>query len=728
MAHTQRKLFNRIQHFERGGDRAFRQVTTVAGSIVLAVLAAIAAFLLIKALPALNAGSAVEQKTIQGLTGGVESNFWAYLGPLVFGTLLAAGLALLLSFFISIGVALFITQYAPKPLARTLSWLIDLLAAIPSVVYGLWGALVLVPSMQPFWAWVNKYLGWIPLFASPQSNPPRTIATVSIILAIMILPIITSMARDILAQVPRSQIEGALALGATRWEMMRIAVVPFARNGMVSAGLLGLGRALGETMAVLMILSPGASYTWHLLVASKHQTIAANIANQFPEADAQGVSTLIATGLVLFVITFFINWAARRLTTPSGSQPTATIWQKFWRATAQAFSALLQRYRKASRSWHLTRALGKAPHAELTDTGSVAARKETGEMSQQKRHEDPRILAALVASQAHAVQYSRSHGLNTPSHHALPNLMNRSNVARQARNNLMTVLIYVCAAIAVLPLAVVLFTVLSNGITRLNWDFLTHTMRGVVGGLAPYGGASHAIIGTLEITLGAMLISLPIGIMAAIYLVEYSKGSFLSRTLSTMVGVMAGIPSIVAGLFSFSLFSIIGGPGTVNGFVGSCALSVLMIPTVITSTAAMLRVVPHDLREASYALGVTKTRTILHVVLPTALPGIVSGATLAVARVIGETAPLLITSGAIDSTNWNLFNGRMTSLPVYVYNEFQQGTALCPAAAAHQVPACIPGIRMERAWAAALVLIVIVLLLNIIARAIARSVQYAHNS
>ena len=148
----------------------------------------------------------------------------------------------------------------------------------------------------------------------------------------------------------------------------------------------------------------------------------------------------------------------------------------------------------------------------------------------------------------------------------------------------------------------------------------------------------------------------------------------------------------------------------------------------VSECEQLVGVVPHDLREASYALGVTKTRTILHVVLPTALPGIVSGATLAVARVIGETAPLLITSGAIDSTNWNLFNGRMTSLPVYVYNEFQQGTALCPAAASSQVPACIPGIRMERAWAAALVLIVIVLLLNIIARAIARSVQYAHNS
>ena len=195
-----------------------------------------------------------------------------------------------------------------------LSGVVDLLAAIPSVIYGLWGGLVLVPSIYPFWKFISHIFGWIPLFAGPAASPSRSAATVSVVLAVMILPIITSMARDIFQQAPRLQQEGALALGATKWEMIKLAVLPFAKSGIVSASMLGLGRALGETMAVLMILSPGFTFKFNILQASQNQTIAANIAAQYPEANGLGVSALIATGLVLFVISFAVNLIARKIT------------------------------------------------------------------------------------------------------------------------------------------------------------------------------------------------------------------------------------------------------------------------------------------------------------------------------------------------------------------------------------------------------------------------------
>ena len=285
----------------------------------------------------------------------------------------------------------------------------------------------------------------------------------------------------------------------------------------------------------------------------------------------------------------------------------------------------------------------------------------------------------------------------------------------------MRLLISLAFIVALVPLISVLWTTIANGVKRLNLNFLSYNMTGVVGGnptpSGGYGGVQHAIIGTLEITLGAMVISIPIGLMCAVYLVEYSNRGKLSRAITLLVDVMSGIPSIVSGLFAFSMFTILLGPGTINGFEGSVALSLLMLPTVVKSSEEMLKIVPNDLREASYALGVTKQRTITKIVLRTALPGIVSGCILAIARVIGETAPLLMTAGYIASTNVNLFSGQMTTLPVYVYQEYSKLNANCPVGAG---ASCVTTIPMERAWAAALVLIVLVLILNLIGRLVAK--------
>ncbi|WP_018143351.1 phosphate ABC transporter permease subunit PstC [Alloscardovia criceti] len=295
-------------------DKLFRWCAVAAGVLILAVLAAVAVFLLIQASPVFVGNKAAVEKTISSFTGGRTKNFFEFVGPLIFGTVLASAIALALAFFVAVGIALFISHYAPRRLATLLSYVVDLLAAIPSVVYGLWGALILVPHTYPVWKVIHDVLGWIPIFGGEVSNPPRTIATVSVVLAVMILPIITSMARDIFVQTPLLQQEAALALGATKWEMIKLSVLPFGASGLLSASMLGLGRALGETMAVLMILSPGSTYMVQLFTASRNQTIAANIAAQFPEADSMGVSTLIASGLVLFIITFVVNYTARRIT------------------------------------------------------------------------------------------------------------------------------------------------------------------------------------------------------------------------------------------------------------------------------------------------------------------------------------------------------------------------------------------------------------------------------
>jgi len=290
----------------RVASKVFAGLSTGAGVLILVTLAAVAVFLLVEAWPALTA-SREELEGISWFNGGSVAE---YVGPLVFGTLLAAVLALLLAVPVSIGIALFISHYAPRRLAQSLGYLIDLLAAIPSVVYGLWGALWLIGQLDPVFTWVSSALGFIPLVADYQA-PAKNILSASVVLAVMILPIITAVSREVFLQTPRLHEEASLALGATRWEMVRQAVLPFGRSGVISASMLGLGRALGETMAVLMVISPGFLYSFFLLRPGQHQTIAANIASKFPEASGLSVSVLIATGLALFVITFVVNFAAR---------------------------------------------------------------------------------------------------------------------------------------------------------------------------------------------------------------------------------------------------------------------------------------------------------------------------------------------------------------------------------------------------------------------------------
>ncbi|KQV07293.1 phosphate ABC transporter permease PstA [Leifsonia sp. Root112D2] len=276
---------------------------------------------------------------------------------------------------------------------------------------------------------------------------------------------------------------------------------------------------------------------------------------------------------------------------------------------------------------------------------------------------------------------------------------------RKATDRLITSLVATAFIVALLPLISLIWTTVSNGLARFDIALFTESMRNVIG---EGGGALHAIVGTLEITGMATLISVPVGLLTSIYLVEYGR-SHLARGITFFVDVMMGIPSIVAGLFAFALFALItGSPGIRSGFAGAVSISVLMIPVVVRSSEEILRLVPNELREASYALGVPKWLTVLKIVLPTSLAGLVTGVMLAIARVIGETAPLLIVAGFTTSMNYNLFNDRMMTLPVFIYTQYTQAAGIHAQAA------------IDRAWASALTIIIIVMLLNLIGRIIAR--------
>ncbi len=290
----------------KAGDRLFKGVSTGAGVVILVVLAGVAFFLFKESLPAFAADPTVFRAD--------ATSFLDYVWPLVFGTVYAAILALLMATPLAIAVALFISHYAPRRLATSLGYLTDILAAVPSVVFGLWGLFVVAPLMVPAMRGLEAGAGFLPLFAGPTLASGRTLLVAAMVLAVMILPIITAISREIFLQTPRLHEEAALALGATRWEVIKTAVLPYGRSGMISATMLGLGRALGETMAIALILSPAPGVvSLNTIGAQNSQAIAPNIALVFPESSGLAINGLFATGLVLFAITFVVNYGARRI-------------------------------------------------------------------------------------------------------------------------------------------------------------------------------------------------------------------------------------------------------------------------------------------------------------------------------------------------------------------------------------------------------------------------------
>ncbi len=284
------------------GDRVFSGVARGAGLVILAALASVFVFLTIEGAP----GFVQDEQFYKG-----AGSFWGYVDNLLFGTVLVSLIALLVAMPLAFGIALVVSHYAPRWIAGPVAYVIDLLAAVPSVVFGLWGINLFAPKMVPIYDWLHEHLGFLPFFKGPVNPVGTTILTAGLVLAIMVLPIITAISREVFNQTPVLHEEAALALGATRWEMIRLAVFPYARSGMVSAVMLGLGRALGETLAVAMVLSGGGGISFNLIASSNPTSIAANIASQYKENTPGTLHVLVATGLVLFLVTFLVNFAAR---------------------------------------------------------------------------------------------------------------------------------------------------------------------------------------------------------------------------------------------------------------------------------------------------------------------------------------------------------------------------------------------------------------------------------
>ncbi|WP_110471170.1 phosphate ABC transporter permease subunit PstC [Williamsia limnetica] len=300
----------------RLGDRIFRTLSVGSGIFISAIIGLIALFLIIQAVPSLLDNTA---------------NFFTYSGPwvtegdmkfgipgLLYATLLVSFIALLLAMPIALGIAIFLTEYAPRRLVGPISYVIDLLAAVPSIVYGLWGILVLGPALVPLNEWLVGNLGFLPLFQEPSQvanmSTGGTMLTAGIVLAVMILPIITSVTREVFVQTPVGHREAALALGATKFEVVRVSVIPFGFSGYISGSMLGLGRALGETMALLLIISTAGPIDFNLMESG--ETFATKIANNAAEFDSPAkTGAYISAGLTLFVLTFIVNSAARAVIT-----------------------------------------------------------------------------------------------------------------------------------------------------------------------------------------------------------------------------------------------------------------------------------------------------------------------------------------------------------------------------------------------------------------------------
>ncbi len=292
----------------RRGDRVFLGLSRGAGILVLVIMAAIGIFLIWRAIPSFQANTANFFTTSDWFPDSDPVVFG--IASLAFGTIMSAVLAMIIAVPVGVGIALFIAHYAHRRLASSLAFIVDLLAAVPSIIFGLWGLQVLMPNMNGLGTWLDQYLGWIPLFNNTLGIYTKSIFIAGVVLAIMILPTISAVSREVFVQVPSAHIEASLALGATRWEMVRMAVFPFGRPGVISASMLGLGRALGETIAVALILSAVFEINWHVTEPGGN-TFAANIALKWNEAGSTGLSALIASGLVLFIITLLVNVAAR---------------------------------------------------------------------------------------------------------------------------------------------------------------------------------------------------------------------------------------------------------------------------------------------------------------------------------------------------------------------------------------------------------------------------------
>lgn len=594
------------------GDQIFRIVCQAAGALVLLVAISLVLVLLWQARPFLLGADPTQLFTSSRWNPGKQE-----YGALVFiyGTVVTAMIAMIVAVPLGVGAAAYLSEIATGRLRKICSFLLELLAAIPSVVYGFWGIEFLARSgTRPFF----DFLG------VENSAAGQGILAAGLVLAVMVLPYITAVSYDVCQAVPRSQREGSLALGATRWQTIWRVVLPYARPGIVAACFLALGRAIGETMAVTMVI--GNAQDLRFSIGGTGDAIPSAIAKILPEtapSDTVKRAALISLGLLLLLITLITNVSARLLirwfSTPRRSQPAPLV------------EAI-------------------APESEPT---------------------------ALPITQP----------------------MDPARAATARRRQLlvdavMRRVLAICQLVTVIPLFLILGYISYQGATGVDWAFFTKE--------PDEGGLGHAIVGSIRLVALATLLAVPVGICCAILLAEYRNHWFVPvvRFVAEQLG---GVPSIVVGVFAYAILVFpfwSSQPWGYSAWAGSFALAVMMLPVVIRASEEAMRLVPNGLREASYALGATRWQTVIRVIIPAALPAIITGVLLAVGRIAGETAPLLLT--AYGSNYWpRSLNDPSPFLPYYIYNYSKQ-------------PDGSDEIRL--AWAAAFVLLTLVILLNIITR------------
>ena len=542
--------------------------------------------------------------------------------PAIAGTLLTSGLALLIAVPIALGVALFLSEMAPAWLRRPLGYLVDLSAAIPSVVFGFWAFIFLVPLMRSA---IEPGLSALTGggFPFPSHSLGLDVFTATIVLAAMIIPTIAAVSREALLAVPLLQRESALSLGATRWEATRMAVLGPARSGIVGGVILGLGRAVGETIAVVMVI--GNIYILPGTLFSPGATLASWIINDFTAVGpGLEMSALLELGLVLLVITVIINVVARLL-----------LWRFTNRDTVE----------------HLPSAEGRpAPrrtrlllHASLPAPGRLAE-------SLSPRESDARDGRVKT----------------------VPRRLRR----RRAFQWVMVILAAGCVVLALVPLVGVLTTAVEfGGAAVVQPSFYTSEppigCNPAPGLTCALGGIGPAIQGTLIMLGLAALIAVPVGLLAGIYLSEYGRSRF-ARGLSFLTDVMTGVPTILIGAFIFTVFLYIDHFSALSALSGGVGLGVLMIPIVTRSTEEALRTVPSAVREAGLALGFPRHRVTLRIVLGCARSALVTGILLAASRAAGDTAVLVLTAGGSNYWFTNI-NGRTAALTPFIFQNFQSG-------------------------------------------------------
>jgi len=586
-------------------DWIFRQVTQSSALIVLLLVGLIVALLSLQAWPAIRAlGTSIV------LSGNWDPTHDHYGGlAFVYGSIVTALVGMLIAVPLGVGTAAFLAEVAPAWLKRTGSFLVELLAAIPSVVYGFWGIAFLAPNVQKLFDWLGgPNVGGKGLFSA------------GLILAIMVVPYVAAVSYDVCQAVPRAQREGALALGATRWQTIWRVILPYARPGILGGCFLALGRAIGETMAVTMLI--GNSPVVEMLPFGRGYTIPSLLAQKLPSSSSlMEDSALIELSLLLFVLTILMNSLARLL-----------IWR-----------------------------VGHPPSAVRRPPSAVRRLPSAIRESGKRKAESGKRMAAFV-------------------------------------NHVMTGVLGLCLVITCVPLFLILGYITYRGAGSLSWDFFVNLPKpqGETG-----GGLANAIAGSGILVGLATLLALPIGLLAAIYMSEY-RTSRLAPVVRFFGELLGGVPSIVVGTFVYALVRLFIHAGLLrpreqfSAWAGAFALAIMMIPILMRASEEALKLVPQTLRNASYALGAHQWQTVLRVIVPAALPAIITGVFLAIARIAGETAPLLMTAFGNDRLALAP-SEKMGFLPLYIYQYSMSGDPIFE----------------KQAWSAALVLLAFVMFLNV---------------